>query len=192
MKGLPAVHGQVQPDADDEGVHRRRPPGGARLRRDRHGGGGRQRPARLLQGRGEVGPHVPGHRRRALLLPGRPGHGERGRLAQPPRPGQPGDQHRRREGVPGGGRGGDQAGRQPSTTAWSSGLPDDRFGEAVTAVVSLTPGATTDESAIITEVKQHLAGYKAPKRVVFVAQVPRAPNGKADYRTAREQALASG
>ena len=72
------------------------------------------------------------------------------------------------------------------------GLPDDRFGEAVTAVVSLTPGATTDESAIITEVKQHLAGYKAPKRVVFVAQVPRAPNGKADYRTAREQALASG
>ena len=44
----------------------------------------------------------------------------------------------------------------------------------------------------IVQVKQHLAGYKAPKRVVFVAQVPRAPNGKADYRAAREQALASG
>ena len=71
------------------------------------------------------------------------------------------------------------------------GLPDDRFGEAVTAVVSLAPGATTDEAAIIAQVKQHLAGYKAPKRVVFVAQVPRAPNGKADYRTAREQALTS-
>jgi 3-oxocholest-4-en-26-oate---CoA ligase len=72
------------------------------------------------------------------------------------------------------------------------GLPDDRFGEAVTAVVSLSPGATPDEAAIIAEVKQHLAGYKAPKRVVFVSQVPRAPNGKADYRTAREQALTSG
>jgi fatty-acyl-CoA synthase len=70
------------------------------------------------------------------------------------------------------------------------GLPDERFGEAVTAVVSLTSGATADEAAIITEVKQHLAGYKAPKRVIFVAQVPRAPNGKADYRSAREQALA--
>jgi acyl-CoA synthetase (AMP-forming)/AMP-acid ligase II len=70
------------------------------------------------------------------------------------------------------------------------GLPDERFGEAVTAVVSLTAGATADEAAIITEVKQHLAGYKAPKRVIFVAEVPRAPNGKADYRSAREQALA--
>ena len=122
-EGPAPVDGQVQPDADDEGVHRRRPPGRARLRRDRHGGGGRQRPARLLQGRREVGPHVPGHRRRALLLPGRPGHGERGRLAQPPRTGQPGHQHRRREGVPRGGRGGDQAGRHASTTAWSSACP---------------------------------------------------------------------
>jgi fatty-acyl-CoA synthase len=68
------------------------------------------------------------------------------------------------------------------------GLPDERFGEAVTAVGSQGPGATADETAIIAEVKQHLAHYKAPKRVIFVAQVPRAPNGKADYRSAKEQA----
>jgi 3-oxocholest-4-en-26-oate---CoA ligase len=34
-----------------------------------------------------------------------------------------------------------------------------------------------------------LAGYKAPKRVVFVTEVPRAPNGKADYTTAKQYAL---
>ena len=101
-------------------------------------------------------------------------------------------QHRRREGVPRGGRGGDQAGRhrrrlpgrRPARRPLRRGRHRGRRPSP--------PGATTDESAIITEVKQHLAGYKAPKRVVFVAQVPRAPNGKADYRTAREQALASG
>ena len=72
------------------------------------------------------------------------------------------------------------------------GVPDDRFGEAVAAVVSLLPGHDADAAAIIAEVKHHLAGYKAPKHVVFVAQVPRAPNGKADYRTARQQAVAAG
>jgi fatty-acyl-CoA synthase len=38
-------------------------------------------------------------------------------------------------------------------------------------------------------VKQQLAGFKAPKRIVFVADVPRAPNGKADYKTAKQHAL---
>ena len=37
--------------------------------------------------------------------------------------------------------------------------------------------------------KTQLAGYKAPKRVVFVAQVPRAPNAKADYKAAKQLAL---
>ena len=36
--------------------------------------------------------------------------------------------------------------------------------------------------------KRQLAGFKAPKRVVFVAQIPRAPNGKADYKTAKQYA----
>ncbi len=43
---------------------------------------------------------------------------------------------------------------------------------------------------IVAAVKAELAGYKAPRHVVFVAEVPRAPNGKADHKTAREHALA--
>jgi 3-oxocholest-4-en-26-oate---CoA ligase len=69
------------------------------------------------------------------------------------------------------------------------GVPDEKFGEAVTAVVSLAEGASADEPDIVASVKGQLAHYKAPKRVVFVSQVPRAPNGKADYKAARERAL---
>ena len=71
------------------------------------------------------------------------------------------------------------------------GMDDDRFGQAVTAVASLVDGATADEATVIAGVKQDLAAYKAPKRVVFVAQVPRAPNGKADYKAAKELAQES-
>ncbi len=69
------------------------------------------------------------------------------------------------------------------------GVDDEKFGQAVTAVVSLNEGATVSEGEIIADVKQQLAGFKAPKRIVFVADVPRAPNGKADYKTAKQHAL---
>lgn len=68
------------------------------------------------------------------------------------------------------------------------GVDDEKFGQAVTAVASLAPGAAVDEATVISSVKSQLAGFKAPKRVVFVSQVPRAPNGKADYKTARQLA----
>lgn len=71
------------------------------------------------------------------------------------------------------------------------GVDDEKFGQAVTAVVSLNDGASVGEGEIIADVKQQLAGYKAPKRIVFVASVPRAPNGKADYKTAKQLALDS-
>ena len=71
------------------------------------------------------------------------------------------------------------------------GLPDEKFGQAVTAVVSLAEGASLDSATIISSVKSDLAGYKAPKSVIFVDQVPRAPNGKADYRRAKEHAEAA-
>ena len=70
------------------------------------------------------------------------------------------------------------------------GIDDEKFGQAVTAVASLSPGAKVEEAAIIANVKTQLAGYKAPKRVVFVTQIPRAPNGKADYKPARDMAIA--
>jgi fatty-acyl-CoA synthase len=69
------------------------------------------------------------------------------------------------------------------------GVDDEKFGQAVTAVASLAEGATATEARIIASVKSELAHYKAPKRVVFVPTVPRAPNGKADYRTARDVAV---
>ncbi len=68
------------------------------------------------------------------------------------------------------------------------GVDDERFGQAVTAVVSLTADADLDEATIIAGVKRQLASFKAPRRVVFVAQIPRAPNGKADYKTAMQYA----
>ncbi len=48
------------------------------------------------------------------------------------------------------------------------GVPDERFGEAVTALVEPHAGAPVDEEVLIAHVKEHLAGYKAPKRVMPV------------------------
>jgi len=68
------------------------------------------------------------------------------------------------------------------------GVDDEKFGQAVTAVVSLAVGAHVDSASIIASVKNDLASFKAPKSIVFVDQVPRAPNGKAEYRSAKEHA----
>ena len=62
------------------------------------------------------------------------------------------------------------------------GIPDDKFGEAITAVVELAPGSAFDESGIVVHVKDHLAAYKAPKRVLAIDTIGRAPNGKVDYK----------
>jgi fatty-acyl-CoA synthase len=70
------------------------------------------------------------------------------------------------------------------------GLPDEKFGEAITAVVELAPGSSLDEGAVIGHVKGHLAAYKAPKRVLAVDTIGRAPNGKVDYKRLRTWAAA--
>ena len=67
-------------------------------------------------------------------------------------------------------------------------MPDERFGEAVTALVEPLPGATVDPGQLIAHVKAHLAAFKAPKQVIVVATVGRAANGKLDYRRLKEQA----
>jgi len=69
------------------------------------------------------------------------------------------------------------------------GIENEKFGQAVTAVASLADGSPTTEAQIIESVKSDLARFKAPKRVVFVSTVPRSPNGKADYPTARDMAM---
>ena len=68
------------------------------------------------------------------------------------------------------------------------GLPDERWGQAVTAVVEVEPGETLEEVELLKDVKERLAGYKVPKSVVFVEKLNRGPNGKSDYRWARETA----
>ena len=62
------------------------------------------------------------------------------------------------------------------------GLPDERFGQAITAVVEAAGGAEPSSEDLIAHVKQRLAAYKAPKRIVFVDTLGRAANGKVDYK----------
>jgi len=69
------------------------------------------------------------------------------------------------------------------------GVPDARFGEAVCGLVEVRPAPAPTEAELVAWVKARLAGYKAPRRVLIVESVGRSPNGKADYRAARERAL---
>ena len=64
------------------------------------------------------------------------------------------------------------------------GVDDDRFGQTVAGVASVE-GAGVDPDAIIAHCKEKLAPYKAPRQLAIVDDVPRAPNGKADYKTAK-------
>ena len=68
------------------------------------------------------------------------------------------------------------------------GVPDDRWGSAVAAVVQPVPGARPSLAELVAHCKASLASYKAPKRLVLVDAVVRSPSGKADYRWARHTA----
>ena len=69
------------------------------------------------------------------------------------------------------------------------GVPDERFGEAITALVELHPGATLDEAAVVAHVKERLAHFKAPKRVFTIDSMGRAANGKLDYKRLKAEAI---
>ncbi|MEM9712546.1 MAG: AMP-binding protein [Actinomycetota bacterium] len=71
------------------------------------------------------------------------------------------------------------------------GVPDERFGNRVVGVASLEPGATLTADEILADVRGRLSSYKLPKQLQLVETVPRAPNGKADYGTAKELAGAA-
>ncbi len=68
------------------------------------------------------------------------------------------------------------------------GLKDDRWGQRVVGVVALREGSQQDGEAIRAHVRNHLAGYKVPKDIVFVDAVKRTPVGKADYVWAKARA----
>ncbi|MEZ5558745.1 MAG: acyl-CoA synthetase [Pseudomonadales bacterium] len=71
------------------------------------------------------------------------------------------------------------------------GVPDEKWGQMVTAVVQPDSGAALDESAVQAHVRAHLAGYKTPKRVLVKDNLGRASNGKADYKGITEYAKAT-
>jgi acyl-coenzyme A synthetase/AMP-(fatty) acid ligase len=68
--------------------------------------------------------------------------------------------------------------------------PDERFGSKVTAVVSARGGAALNLLSVQEEARKHIAGYKVPRELHVVEEVPRAPSGKPAYPKALEIALA--
>lgn len=65
------------------------------------------------------------------------------------------------------------------------GVPDDKWGEAVKAIVVLRPGVDPDPASIIAHCRTLIAGYKTPKSVDFVDALPRNPSGKVLRRELR-------
>jgi acyl-CoA synthetase (AMP-forming)/AMP-acid ligase II len=70
------------------------------------------------------------------------------------------------------------------------GLPDDRWGERVVAVVKAAPGANPTLESLQQHARASLAGYKLPRALVLVDALERTPAGKPDYKWAKEKAAA--
>ena len=68
------------------------------------------------------------------------------------------------------------------------GLKDEKFGQRVVALASLETAGLLEEGELIDFTREQLSGYKLPKQVLFVDEVMRAPNGKANYKWAKEEA----
>ena len=69
------------------------------------------------------------------------------------------------------------------------GLPDEKWGERVVAVIHLRSGVSLDVAQINTHLRSHVAGYKIPRSVFLSPSIHRSPSGKPDYRWAKEFAL---
>ena len=66
------------------------------------------------------------------------------------------------------------------------GVPDDKWGEAVKAIVAMKPGKTASATDIINFTRERIAGYKTPKSIDFVPALPRNPSGKILRRELRD------
>jgi acyl-CoA synthetase (AMP-forming)/AMP-acid ligase II len=69
------------------------------------------------------------------------------------------------------------------------GVPDERWGERVVAVVEARAGAAPTLDELQAHCRAHVAGYKVPRALVLVDKIVRSPAGKADYAWAKQQAL---
>ena len=65
------------------------------------------------------------------------------------------------------------------------GVPDEKWGEAVKAIVVLKPGAAANGAELAAHARQSIAGYKVPKSFEFVDGLPRNPSGKVLRRELR-------
>jgi len=65
------------------------------------------------------------------------------------------------------------------------GTPDEKWGQAVTAVVQLAADAQVEAEILRDYVRKFVAGYKVPKHVLYVDKVFRGANGKADYQATK-------
>jgi acyl-CoA synthetase (AMP-forming)/AMP-acid ligase II len=72
------------------------------------------------------------------------------------------------------------------------GLPDERWGQRVTAIVQVRPDAGVTLEDLDEHCRQRLAGYKVPRRILLTDHVERSASGKADYRWARQAAAEFG
>ncbi|MDG2026516.1 MAG: acyl-CoA synthetase [Acidimicrobiales bacterium] len=68
------------------------------------------------------------------------------------------------------------------------GLPDDRWGQSVNAVVAIDDAVEVGDEEIIAHARTQIAAYKAPKRILRTAAFVRSPNGKSDYQWAKAEA----
>lgn len=66
------------------------------------------------------------------------------------------------------------------------GIPDDRWGESVTAVIEMTPDSELDIDALARHLRSKLGGVKAPKQIVVWDRLPRSGNGKILKREIRD------
>ena len=72
-----------------------------------------------------------------------------------------------------------------------AGRPSERWGFEVVAIVQFKAGRAASEESLLAECRKHIARYKLPKGFVFIDEILRSPNGKADYRWAKAQVHAS-
>ena len=168
----------------DDGRRRR-----SGIRRAGPGGGTGSSADRLLQGPREVGGHVHRDGRRAVLDSGRLRHGRRadGSITLLGRGSvciNTGGEKVFPEEV-------EEALKEHASVrdAVVVGVPDEKFGEAITAVVEPVPGVDAGRERLVASRQGQLAPYKAPKRVLPIDTIGRAPNGKVDYRRMKQYAL---
>ncbi len=71
------------------------------------------------------------------------------------------------------------------------GLPDEKMGQKVHALVELRPGATVTEETLLAFLGERLAKFKLPRSIELVAELPREPSGKVLKRQLRDERLST-